>query len=406
MQSILHVFIHAMRDARSNLLHTVLSVLGIVIGVAALVGILSLIDGMETFARKQIEKTTTLNSILISSKTTERVNGVLIRKQNVKLLEYSDLNDLNKALSSPHQTYLRYQESGWLLGYDSSYTVGVLLNGINEEPHDQLVVQKGSAFTSDNMARQEHVAIVNKFLADRIDSLSGGTFGIGEKIIYGSDTFRVAGISNTITPRPELYVPITIIAPDKLMERPPTGLINASSVEDVPALRTAAEEWLESRFPDQQDAFQVSTNEYRVKQANQSFLIFRIVMGLIVGLSVIVGGIGVMNVLLISVTERTREIGVKKAMGAKRKDIILQFLAESLTVSAIGSLLGVLVGVLFTAGAVPIIRKVTEMPFQAEYTLNTFFVIAIVSILTGIIFGTYPAIKASRLNPVDAIRHE
>ncbi|MCA6074257.1 ABC transporter permease [Fulvivirga sedimenti] len=406
MQSIIHVFLHAFRDARSNLLHTILSVLGIVIGVAALVGILSLIDGMEMFAREQIEKTTSLNSIQINSKTTERINGVLIRKQEVPVLEYANLSGLNSALKNPHQTYLRYQESGWLHGFDSAFTLGVLLSGINEEPHEQFTINEGTGFSQEMMTSMSKSAVINQFVADRIDSLTSGKFALGMPVVYHSDTFRIIGISETVAPRPEIFVPITVIPLEKLAERPPTCLVNASTVEDVPALRAAVEEWLHQQFPNTPDGFRVSTNEFRVKQANQSFLIFRIVMGLIVGLSVIVGGIGVMNVLLISVTERTREIGVKKAMGAKRRDIIFQFLAESLTVSAIGSILGVILGVLFTAAAIPVIRKVTEMPFQTVYTWNTFLIIAVVSILIGIIFGTYPAIKASRLDPVDAIRHE
>jgi putative ABC transport system permease protein len=119
-----------------------------------------------------------------------------------------------------------------------------------------------------------------------------------------------------------------------------------------------------------------------------------------------VGGIGVMNVLLISVTERTAEIGIRKATGANRRDIMLLFLSESITVSAFGSFLGLVLGVLGTMVIIPIIKAITEVPFQAAYTWNTFLVITVLSILVGIVFGTYPAIRASRLNPVEAIRHE
>ncbi len=130
------------------------------------------------------------------------------------------------------------------------------------------------------------------------------------------------------------------------------------------------------------------------------------VLGLIVGISVVVGGIGVMNVLLISVTERTAEIGIRKAVGANRRDIILLFLSESITVSAFGSFLGLVFGVGATMIIIPIVKSVTKVPFQAAYTLNTFVIIAIISLLVGIIFGTYPALRASKLDPVEAIRLE
>ncbi|HNH61919.1 MAG TPA: FtsX-like permease family protein, partial [Cyclobacteriaceae bacterium] len=135
-------------------------------------------------------------------------------------------------------------------------------------------------------------------------------------------------------------------------------------------------------------------------------LLFKIIMGLIVGISVVVGGVGVMNVLLISVTERTTEIGIRKAVGANRRDIILLFLSESVTVSAFGSVLGLIFGTLFTMAAIPIVKAITKIPFQAAYTFDTFFLIAIIAIIVGIVFGTYPAVRASRLDPVEAIRHE
>lgn len=129
-------------------------------------------------------------------------------------------------------------------------------------------------------------------------------------------------------------------------------------------------------------------------------------MGMIVGISVLVGGIGVMNVLLISVTERTVEIGIRKAVGASRAHIVQQFLAESITISLVGSLVGLIIGILGTMIVVPVIKSLTAMPFAASYTWNTLIIVTIISVLVGIIFGTYPAMRAARLDPVDAIRRE
>ncbi|HRF38958.1 MAG TPA: FtsX-like permease family protein, partial [Saprospiraceae bacterium] len=121
----------------------------------------------------------------------------------------------------------------------------------------------------------------------------------------------------------------------------------------------------------------------------------------------LVGGIGIMNVLLISVSERTAEIGIRKALGAKRRDILRLFLSESVAISLLGSFLGLLLGMLGAAVAVAIVGMVLKGPqFEAAYTFQTLLIIVAVALLVGIVFGTYPAIKASRLDPVEAMRRE
>jgi putative ABC transport system permease protein len=203
---------------------------------------------------------------------------------------------------------------------------------------------------------------------------------------------------------PHLIVPITLLSLQQLHDNPPAMYIDVASTLDVKTVKAEIEVWLKKKFP--QDEFNVFTNELRLKQAEQGFLLFRVIMGMIVGISVLVGGIGVMNVLLISVTQRTVEIGVRKAVGANRKDIVFLFLAESITVSAFGSFVGLVIGLLGTMAATPIIRAITNVPFQAAYTANTLLIIAVIAIFVGILFGTYPALRASRLDPVEAIRRE
>ena len=129
-------------------------------------------------------------------------------------------------------------------------------------------------------------------------------------------------------------------------------------------------------------------------------------MGLITGISVLVGGIGVMNVLLMSISERTREIGIRKAIGATRKDISLQFLIESMSLSIVGSVIGFLLGISLIMIVTPIIRNLSKVQFYASLSGETVLIILIISIMIGLLFGTYPAWKASRLTPVDAIRRE
>jgi len=129
-------------------------------------------------------------------------------------------------------------------------------------------------------------------------------------------------------------------------------------------------------------------------------------MGAITGISVLVGGIGIMNVLLISVTERTKEIGIRKATGARKSDIVFQFILESITISVMGGIIGWILGVLGVFGIVEIITRFTEMNFQAAISLGSILVVLLVALFVGVLFGTYPAWKAANLSPVDAIRHE
>lgn len=230
---------------------------------------------------------------------------------------------------------------------------------------------------------------------------------IGGEMIYKDRLLKISRVlAEEHTETPKVYFPITHLTAQELEASPPEILFEAAKTEEIPVLKEEISNWLKQHYKHASADFRIQTNDFRIEQAMQGFLLFRVVMGLIVGISVVVGGIGVMNVLLISVTERTVEIGIRKAVGANRRDIILLFLSESITVSAFGSFLGLVFGVGATMIIIPIVKAITKVPFQAAYTFNTFIIIAIISLLVGIIFGTYPALRASKLDPVEAIRHE
>jgi putative ABC transport system permease protein len=132
----------------------------------------------------------------------------------------------------------------------------------------------------------------------------------------------------------------------------------------------------------------------------------KLVMGAITGISLLVGGVGIMNVLLAAVVERTREIGIRKAVGARRRDILVQFLSESVAIAGAGSLLGVILGLAGAFAATAIIRARTEATLYAAFTWSSASVSALAAIVVGLAFGFYPALRAARLSPIDAIRHE
>ncbi len=120
----------------------------------------------------------------------------------------------------------------------------------------------------------------------------------------------------------------------------------------------------------------------------------------------LIGGIGIMNVLLAAVTERTREIGIRKATGARNRDILVQFLAESVAITGVGSVIGAAIGLVVAFAATAVMRSQTQAQLHAAFTWQTVLIAALVSVITGLAFGTYPALRASRLSPIVAMRHE
>lgn len=396
-------FLLAIHNIRSHFFHTLLSVLGIVIGVAALVAILSLIDGMEDYANKEITQTTSLKAIIIRSDAYKRVNDIRIRKDTFAILQPNDIRDLK--LSYPASLHLRRSSVGEIVVNDS--IIGTNITATGHVTVKDVKILAGRLFTPADLEGEKELVLINEVFAKHAWPGEEPTKLVGKTIAIEKHVLVIQGVFATEkATSPHIVVPISLLSQKELLANTPELIIEAENVEDVPKLKEEVEFFLKSKYPSYREDFSIFTNEMRVKQAAQGFLLFRVIMGLIVGISVLVGGIGVMNVLLISVTERTSEIGIRKAVGANRTDIMLQFLSESVTVSAFGSLLGLIVGVLGTMVIVPIIHAVTKVPFYAMYTWNTLAIISTVALVVGVVFGTYPAIRASRLDPVEAIRRE
>lgn len=397
-------FLLAFENIRARFFHTLLSVLGIVIGVAALVGILSLIDGMEQFAKDQIATTSLLNAVAVHSGTSRMVNEVSVPRDTFAIIRYEDFPEARQAISKPATLYLLRHSTTEISFGDSLRRMGVNITATGAPIAPQLERPiTGRLFTEDDVTLRSPVVLVNRRFvkAAGLDSLSV----LNQEILCEGKRLHVVGVYTGLDERtPRLILPITLYTDQQLYERPPEFVIDVASTLDVRTVKDEVTAWLQKKFPN--DEFNVSTNDVRLQQAEQGFLLFRVIMGTIVGISVLVGGIGVMNVLLISVTQRTTEIGVRKAVGAKRKDIVFLFLTESITVSAFGSVLGLILGITGTMVAIPVIKAITKVPFQAIYTLNTLLIITVIALLIGVMFGTYPALRASRLDPVDAIRRE
>lgn len=403
MQQIFQSVSIALQNIKANPLHTFLSTLGIIIGVASLVAILALGDGLEQTGREQIETTTSVQMMTLTPKTIDMVDEVRVPRDTVYQLGIKEARMVEEELNQWGYTDLIAQSSRMATYKDSSIAIYIqaTLDNIPHFTESELIGRYYGREDIENSADKTVLTIpLARRWAEKPEEL------IGQTISFEGTYYEVIGILMDESQGAQALIPLSTYQKNLKNSNAPNMIFKSRKVEDIPQMKSTLESWLDENYEDGREAFSIFTYEGRVKQLSQGILVFKLVMGAITGISVLVGGIGIMNVLLISVTERTKEIGIRKATGARKKDIVLQFISESVTISMVGCIIGWAVGVIGVFGLVEVINHFTDFGFQAALSLGTVFVVLVVAILVGMMFGTYPAWKAASLTPVDAIRHE
>ncbi|NNE33804.1 MAG: FtsX-like permease family protein [Rhodothermales bacterium] len=399
-----------MRALRSNPLRAMLSTLGVIIGVASLVAILSIGDSLEQFSRDQIVSTTDLQSIQLISRTDEVVDGVRIKLEDPVRLSGADFGDLVEVLGPDATVVPTVTTSSRVsLVDDSTASVSLVTHTTAAilPTFASGMVRHGRFLSDGGNDRDTRDAVISMSLANRLAGGRPDSLLVGEVLIADSSQFRIVGIlDGDGEGRPRMAVPIDVGGSFGPAGKFPSFTIRAETIELVESTVDETKAWLDARFGNVDRDFIVQTSQARVEQVTRGMLVFKLGLGAIAAISLIVGGIGIMNVLLASVAERTREIGVRKAVGAKKSDILIQFLAESVSITGAGALLGALLGLAASAGIMIGIKSFTGAPVGVTYTWTSIVLAAIASIVIGLVFGTFPALRASRLSPVDAIRHE
>jgi putative ABC transport system permease protein len=397
---------------RQHPLRALLSILGLVIGVAALVGILSLGDGLERFAREQVATTTDLQNILVVPQTSRVLDGVVLRRDTVVHLGAAQIAALAAELGGAARVVaVRQRPVAVRLGAHET-AAQLIAADTGAWALREARVSAGRLFTSADVAAGRAVVVLAAPLAAKLaagdgaapESLPGRTLRLGADPV---EVAIVGVLEGSMGGAAELYGPLETLA-GMLGDAPPRLLVRVERAEEVQRVADRIRAWLdaEAAAAGGAAAFNIRTDVLRTDQIRRGMRLFKLVLGLIAGLSVLVGGIGVMNVLLIAVVERTREIGIRKAIGARRADIRLQFLAEAMAISVAGSVAGLVVGFAGVVAVTPVIRELTDTAFRPALSASTLATVGLVALAVGLAFGTYPAARAARLSPVEAMRQE
>lgn len=401
-------------------LRSFLTMLGIVFGVGSVVAMLSVGEGASKEALEQIRKLGSNNIIISSVKAVEDESMTNTRIfMSVYGLTYEDYRRISESFKNVQKTApakIIRKESR--LGERSLElrVVGTTPAWFELVPRDIIA---GRILTNADVEKQAPVAVLTEYGARR---LLAAEHTIGQTLRIGGDSFLIVGIvrsesgqaGNIQIPDQEVdaYIPIEVARRyfGDIQTRVAAGtrerekvelhqvILQIDSSDHVEPTAAAIEQMLK-RFHKKKD-YTISVPLALLKQAEATKRRFNIVLGSIAGISLLVGGIGIMNIMLASVTERTREIGIRRAIGAKRRQIIFQFLIETVVLSTTGGIIGLGVGI-FIPFVITIVSGMATV-----LTLWGILLPLLISMLIGILFGLYPAIHAAQVDPIIALRHE
>ncbi len=401
--------VEALESLNSNKLRSSLTILGIVIGVAAVIAMLAVGAGAQSTITGSINGIGSNLLFVMSGNATSEV-------RNVKRISLEDANALLDQYQAPSVEAIAPVVTGSLEvtagGEKTSSTVYGVTPDYQSVRNEELT--EGSFITEENQLGRASVAVLGVDVADKLFGRREGL--VGESIRINGQPFRVIGIlaskggssfgsqdNVVLTPLTTAQVRLFNMTSNEI----DMLMVQATSASTVKQASDEISQILRLRHRTKvgEDDFTIFSQEDFVATAQTITGVLTIFLGGIAAISLLVGGIGIMNIMLVSVTERTREIGLRKALGARKRDILIQFLTESSLLSLFGGVLGIALGWLI-AFIVGKIAAASGTPFTPLVGLNAVILATVFSTAVGLFFGLYPANRAANLEPVEALRYE
>lgn len=386
----------ALDAIRANKMRSGLTTLGVVIGVSAVILLVSVGQGMRNYVTEQFQGMGA-NLIYIMPGDIDFGSGEQpvfnqkLRIEHVRKIEREAIYAKEVSAGIENRGTVKFgKESRRPAVYGVMGNYSVMFN---------YPVEEGSFITDTDVNGNRKVAVIGETV---VEKLLGGADAIGRRINIEGQKFTVIGV---LEPKGQalgmdqddiVYIPITVAQRIFGLDSVSWLAIEARDENSIDLAVAESERILSKTLS--KDDFSVMSQENLVGTLEQVFGTLTLMLGGIAGISLIVGGIGIMNIMLVSVTERTREIGIRKAVGAKTHNIMIQFIIEAATLSILGGIIGISIGI----GGSLLLRMV----LPSEVTSWSIALAFAFSAAIGIFFGAYPAFKASRLSPIEALRHE